>query len=154
MKRVRRVGDGLTQHQRYKAQRHAYYLKNREKILAYNKASRLADPEKTRALRKAEYHRSRDRYREYGLKKKYGVSLAEVSRLLGIQEGMCAICGIDKPGGRGWCVDHDHDTGAVRGVLCQGCNTGIGLLKESEEILKAALMYLVRHRLSSEEQVA
>ena len=143
MKRVCRTGDGLTHHQRYEAERHAYYLRNREKILARERNRRLAmGPEKLRAVRKAEYLKARNRYREYELKKKYGISLADLSRLLVGQEGKCAICQTTAPGGKGWCVDHDHVTTAIRGVLCQGCNTGIGLLKESDTILEAAQQYL------------
>lgn len=58
------------------------------------------------------------------------------------QQGKCAICGEIPKSERGLHVDHCHTTGAVRGLLCHGCNTGIGALKEDAEILSNAIKYL------------
>lgn len=66
--------------------------------------------------------------------------------ILNKQGGKCAICGSNNPNhwsGR-FHVDHCHDTGMVRGLLCASCNTGIGLLQENPEILKNAIDYLLR----------
>ncbi len=41
-----------------------------------------------------------------------------------------------------WCVDHDHQTGFVRGLLCRDCNAALGLFKDSQEILERAIGYL------------
>lgn len=58
----------------------------------------------------------------------------------------CAICGVDKPGGRGgWHLDHDHETGALRGALCWRCNSGLGKMKDSPDVLAKALRYLREH---------
>lgn len=56
----------------------------------------------------------------------------------------CEICGTDKPGGRfnNWHIDHDHDSGIVRGVLCALCNTGIGMFRDDPELLLRAVEYL------------
>lgn len=56
----------------------------------------------------------------------------------------CDICKTDVPGfGRkNFCIDHDHNTGAVRGILCQQCNLGLGYFKDSPAILKSAIEYL------------
>lgn len=56
----------------------------------------------------------------------------------------CAICGGTEPGRR-LAIDHDHDTGLVRGLLCRKCNGAIGLLGDSADRLEAALAYLRRH---------
>lgn len=64
--------------------------------------------------------------------------------MLAQQKNKCKICKSDAPGSTGWCVDHDHLTGIVRGILCHGCNKGIGLLKESCEVIEAASNYLKR----------
>jgi len=62
--------------------------------------------------------------------------------------GRCDICGGIRPGGRfnNWHIDHDHDTGAVRGVLCAACNTAIGLLGEDCERILAAAEYVATHQ--------
>lgn len=55
----------------------------------------------------------------------------------------CGICGTHEPGGTGdFHVDHDHDTGEARGVLCSACNLGIGKLGDNVEGLRRALAYL------------
>jgi hypothetical protein len=84
--------------------------------------------------------------RDSHLKRKYGLGgVAAFDSMLVTQGGRCAICGTDKPGGAGtFSVDHDHTTGAVRGLLCTNCNQGIGHLKDDIAILQAALEYLKR----------
>jgi len=57
------------------------------------------------------------------------------------QSGKCAICGDAQ---EMLVVDHDHTTGTVRGLLCHKCNQGIGLLRESKEIMQNAIAYLAR----------
>lgn len=84
--------------------------------------------------------------RGYILKRKYGITIAEYDTMLAAQGGGCAICGTKTNTYRGearhFAVDHDHDTGRVRGLLCQTCNRMIGLAGDSVERLKAAARYL------------
>jgi hypothetical protein len=68
------------------------------------------------------------------------------------QGGVCAICGTDNPGKLDFCADHDHITGTKRGVLCRKCNTGIGQLKDSTELLQAAIDYLNKYKVSEDTQ--
>ena len=75
--------------------------------------------------------------------KKYRMTMADFRALLEKQSGGCAICGTGEPGkGFHLHVDHNHQTGQVRGLLCNTCNRGIGLLRESPEVLRAAAHYL------------
>lgn len=69
------------------------------------------------------------------------ISDAEYDRLLNLQGGGCAICGAF-PTERSLAVDHDHDTGRIRGLLCMRCNTGIGHFEDSIPLLEAAIDYL------------
>jgi hypothetical protein len=85
--------------------------------------------------------------RNYDLKRMYGLTIDCYNKLLGQQGGVCAIC--HKPaeekmkGNKKYlCVDHCHDTGVVRGLLCDQCNRAIGLLKEDVSLLKRAISYL------------
>lgn len=65
----------------------------------------------------------------------YGLTLAEYDARLAEQGRVCAIC--RQPQGRGWdlAVDHDHATGAVRGLLCGKCNVAPGLLRDDPDLL-------------------
>lgn len=82
---------------------------------------------------------------ELCVKKRYGVSKEEFYNLLDEQNGVCAICFKCNSAGRKLNVDHSHETGKVRGLLCANCNTAIGLLKDDKELLVNALNYLGKY---------
>lgn len=82
------------------------------------------------------------RARGYHLENNYGLTAAAFDAMLTGQSGRCAICRTEEPGGRGWHVDHDHRTGNVRGLLCHGCNTGLGMFRDRPDALLAAVAYL------------
>lgn len=71
----------------------------------------------------------------------YGLTEAEYSALLERQQGCCAICRSPANDKR-LCVDHCHDTGVVRGLLCSPCNRAIGHLGDNAAGLRRALAYL------------
>ncbi len=107
---------------------------------AYGKAHRTANP----LL-----------YKKHHLHKSFGIDLAEYQRLFVEQKGVCAICAQAESEQRGgktkWlAVDHDHSTGAVRGLLCTACNKGIGLLQDSVAVLTSAIAYLKVHTKSAD----
>ena len=81
------------------------------------------------------------RNKEADLKRKYGISLNDLKRMEAEQGFKCAICG-QPPCKLGLMVDHNHSTGVTRELLCNSCNTGIGMLKEDKKIINAALEYL------------
>ena len=74
-------------------------------------------------------------------KYKYGLSKRQFFALLESQNGRCAICQREIADSR-VAVDHNHETGEVRGLLCPQCNSGIGLLQDSPAIIRAAAAYL------------
>ena len=87
------------------------------------------------------------RARKSWLKIKYNMTLEDYDRLSAAQEHRCAICGSVKDdailGGAGFFhVDHNHETGKVRGLLCLSCNTLLGKAMDSPTILRAAVQYL------------
>lgn len=83
-------------------------------------------------------------------KRKYGITVAEYDIMLASQGNGCAICKTTEPTGHGkkngrFSVDHDHETGEVRGLLCHACNVALGSFKDNVEILKNAIFYIQRH---------
>lgn len=74
----------------------------------------------------------------------YGLSEQEYMALIEKQANRCAICG-SKDEGKVLCVDHDHNTGKVRGLLCHNCNVGLGNFKDNSEVLASAIGYLNIH---------
>lgn len=86
--------------------------------------------------------RTAEHKRRSRLRVKYGLTLEDFDLLLASQAHCCAICGVDKPGFHGWAVDHCHERGRVRGILCSTCNTGIGQMKDDPDRLRAAADYL------------
>jgi hypothetical protein len=76
------------------------------------------------------------------LRKLYGISLDDYNRLVKAQDGVCKICrkGCQVKGTLS--VDHNHDTGEIRGLLCNFCNTGLGKFKDSPALLERAVSYL------------
>lgn len=93
---------------------------------------------------------NRGRTRAYELRRKYGITLDQYREIFKAQEGKCKICGEEKHNKKytNLGVDHCHETGKVRGLLCDNCNRGIGNFQDSVELLKAAVSYLEQSKLS------
>jgi len=82
-----------------------------------------------------------DKWRAVKYKHNFGITIEDYERLLIKQHGVCAICG-DTPRDRRLCVDHDHDTGEIRGLLCWLCNLAIGCMADKPDRLHKAAQYL------------
>lgn len=87
--------------------------------------------------------RDRGKHREYQLRYTYGIEPAEYDRLFKLQDGKCAICGKSEVK---LCVDHDHKTDKVRGLLCDPCNRSIVIFDEDLERIYKVLDYLNLHK--------
>ena len=102
------------------------------------------------AQRMREYRKEKPNVmRNIDLKKNFGITLDQYNVLLESQNYVCKICGkpeqdvCNKKGAvRNLAVDHDHATGRVRGLLCRGCNQGLGNFKENLTSLQNAISYL------------
>ncbi len=84
------------------------------------------------------------------LRVRYGMTPSDYERMLAAQGGACAICRSTDSGHsaskkRRFLVDHDHDTGAPRGLLCHRCNVGLGMFRDTPEHLDSAIKYLAHH---------
>lgn len=74
----------------------------------------------------------------YHLRRRYGITAADREAMRVAQGGVCLVCR-NAPADH---VDHDHATGAIRGMLCFNCNGGLGQFKDDPEVVAAALRYL------------
>ena len=81
------------------------------------------------------------RQRSSRLKYDYGITVEQYDAMLKKQNHVCAICNTFPPGKR-LAVDHNHETGKIRGLLCANCNAGLGWFKENTSRLNAAILYL------------
>ena len=109
----------------------SYYINNREVVL-----------DKSAKIYKANPSIVKDRY----LKAHYGITLVEYNAMLDNQHNVCAICGRPEKTGRMLSVDHDHATGAIRGLLCNACNTSLGNVNDNITILQNMIMYLEKYK--------
>lgn len=83
---------------------------------------------------------------EQHLWKTYQLSTKRFEEIFTAQDGRCGCCKVIEPGETGWHIDHDHQTGEIRGILCSSCNTGIGFLGDNVEGLQRAIAYLKAHQ--------
>jgi hypothetical protein len=119
-----------------------YFMKDRQRHRA-----ECRDCQKSRDRKRKQETYDPIKKREYDLKTKYDITLDQYDDMYEEQQGRCAICGTDQPGGRGnhFAVDHDHLTGQVRSLLCEGCNTGLGKFKDNPDLLRSAQLYLLSY---------
>ena len=127
---------------------------NPEKVKAGDTAWYAANKEKKQAYGRKQRASYRTRFPEKvvdsKLRSMYGVTLEQYNRMLKKQKNRCAICHCKETalrrGGkvRRLSIDHCHDTGIVRGLLCSRCNTAIGLFRHKDAIIKAAAEYVTK----------
>lgn len=106
----------------YRAVRKAWRVKNRDKLFAQSRAAREANP---------------DKYREYHLRAAYGLTIEQFNEMAKRQNYRCASCESLSE----LHVDHCHDSGAVRALLCQHCNRAFGILGEDPVRIRALAAY-------------
>lgn len=135
----------------------AFYFKKKNNVYEFECKGCAND--RSREYRKTNKHKiakQRKQYREdnkeehlhkkwvRNLKSQYGITESEYIDILKAQKGACAICGTSESSStKRFAVDHNHDTGEVRGVLCSSCNLGLGNLGDSPNRLISAFRYLL-----------
>ncbi len=94
-------------------------------------------------LRHPKYRKSDSRQRNL---KRFGITADAYDHILQNQNYGCAVCGekTTDSTGRLLSIDHNHDTGEVRGLLCHSCNVALGLFKEDVDLLAKAIFYLTK----------
>ena len=122
------------------------YHKNKDLINAKRRQARATNPELVRAKARESYDPIASKVASW---KRAGIKDMTYDRYLTMLEDQnhcCSLCGLGKDlFKRQLSVDHDHETGEVRGLLCDACNGGIGRLKDSVIMLKKAIAYLEKY---------
>lgn len=120
----------------------AWYEANKEAQSARDKARWAADLEQNRAAQRARYHSHEQVAKR--LLDTYGLTPEDYDNMLEAQGGGCAICGRSpEEESRRLCVDHDHETGENRGILCNSCNVMLGGARDDPQALARGIDYLL-----------
>lgn len=122
------------------------YAANPEKGAAASRAWNKENRKRANATRRKWRINNPDKHKCYVLRRTYGISLEEYNAILLAQGGACGICKSATVGncGRRLYVDHNHETGKVRGILCGKCNSVLGFVSDTPGILEAAIDWLKR----------
>lgn len=126
-----------------RAQRQDWYGRNRDELNAKRRARRQNDPEFREAMNRRAREwtvKNRERRRQWQRQFLYGLMPEQFDALMATQQGRCAICRDSAD----LHVDHDHNAGHVRGLLCDRCNHGLGHFRDSPTFLRSAAEYLER----------
>lgn len=79
----------------------------------------------------------------YDIERTYGITKKEYNEILVKQENKCSICNNELDLGKGTHLDHEHETGYSRGILCTNCNKGLGFFKDDINIMARAIAYII-----------
>lgn len=122
----------------------------REAQTAYNREWRDNNRDRVNAAHRRykqnNLEKRRESYRRSSMKRRYGITPEQKEEIFENQGRRCAACQADEPGGeRGWHVDHCHDSGKVRGILCCNCNVALGHAKDDTDRLHSLIEYLEKN---------
>lgn len=126
------------------ARRRAWYAANRQREISRVKAWQQANPDRVNENHRRNNARPERKraLRDQYYRRTFGISADDSAALLAQQGGGCAICGKRPERAASLHLDHCHDTGAIRGILCLSCNQGLGKFREDADLLDAAARYL------------
>lgn len=121
-----------------------YYNTHKAEILAYRKITKPYATPKMKAYYKeyAKNHPNPKGKFKSLLKCQYNLSLDQYNELVVKQNNLCLICNNPETHKPRLSIDHHHETGRVRGLLCHNCNAGLGHFKDSIEVLQSAINYI------------
>lgn len=117
-------------------------VKAKERLREWDIANPERKLKRERRWKAENLEKRQEQGRRHALKKKFGLTLEEYDEMFAVQGGACAICESKRKTSRRLAVDHCHQTGRVRGLLCSRCNTGLGQFGDSLEGLIAAVSYM------------
>lgn len=94
---------------------------------------------------KVRIYRAKDPWTFSKRLRRRGITVDEFWNMYDSQNGKCPIC-LQDIAAEDSAIDHNHETGKIRGILCKSCNRGIGLLKDSADVLESAFKYLSKDK--------
>jgi len=120
--------------------------KNKEKRKKYINNWRIENKDKFKEVQDRYNLKNKDKIKERRLLRDYGINNEQYDKLLKQQNNSCAVCGTHQSQlKRSLAVDHNHETGQIRGLLCDNCNIALGHLNESIDLLDKAKTYLEKY---------
>lgn len=119
-----------------------WYSENVDYVKSKTKKRNIEKKEHVAAAKKRWQQANKDKIRAIALKHSFGITNEDYLQMLTSQHGKCAICTKTPEEGIFLCVDHDHKTGKIRGLLCHRCNKLLGFAQDSVETLNEAISYL------------
>jgi recombination endonuclease VII len=128
------------QREKLRAYERANYPKNKAKIRARSNARYAVKKDEICAKARAMVGRNRERYYEYQAAHRFGVKREDIQAVRA-RSVVCEICGL-APDAKRLSIDHCHESGQLRGMLCLTCNLGLGAFKDDATLLKNAMRYL------------
>jgi hypothetical protein len=114
-------------------------------LAAYHKTPERQAKRRELAKRRAKRPEAAAYRKAFRLKSHFGLTVEAYRQMIADQKNRCAVCGDEMKPGSGTCVDHDHVTGQVRGLLCPCCNVAEGMLKGSILRCQKMIAYLKRN---------
>lgn len=137
---------------KWKAQ-NEWKKRNPERHAAYALASYYRNHESRKQRNRDRYNKNRDKYCKSMNTRRYGMTPVEYDALFVKQDGVCALCGQEDKGNRHLAIDHCHETGKIRALLCGSCNGGLGLFSDDVAMLEKAIVYLKSHQQTKQQEV-
>lgn len=128
-----------------KARSKAYYAKIRQDEDRVEKKREYGRSEIRKQRQREAYKNpeSKKKFKGRMLKRIYGITIEEFENMLKLQNNTCKICPTKHlDNNKSLHVDHDHETGEIRGLLCDKCNRGLGYFKDNADFLESAIKYL------------
>ena len=130
---------------KFKQSQQEFKERNPDAFVAYSKKWKETHPEKY----KESYTKSnKEGYRRRYLSSKYNLTQSEYETMAELQDGKCAICYLEPK--RILCIDHDHATNKVRGLLCDACNVALGGAKDNIQTLTNMILYLKKYEVKED----
>jgi len=112
----------------------------------YSKKPHVIERRKRESEARKQYHQTKEgseHLYDMSLRRHYGISISDWNDMFAAQNGCCAICGRHQSDFKNrFHVDHCHETGKIRGLLCSNCNTAIGKLGSDTDLIRRAMNYL------------